>query len=73
MKEKQTIIKEFFNKYEEAANTFDADLLTSLYADAFIGGGPTGTMAGQNDDTWRKAISQRKALFQSIGFEKASL
>jgi hypothetical protein len=73
MKDKQAIVKDFFNVYEECANTFDADLLVSLYADEFMGGGPDGATIGKNDATWYKAISQRKELFQSVGFQKASL
>lgn len=73
MANKQTIVKKFFEKYEEAANTFDAELLTSLYADTFMSGGPAGTATGSGDEYLRKATPKRKALFQSIGFQKASL
>jgi len=73
MKDKHELIKDFFNKYEESANTFDVDLTVSLYADTFMSGEANGVTVGKNDAGMREAMTQRKDRFQAIGFQKASL
>jgi hypothetical protein len=66
-------IEDFFARYEEGANSFDPDLLSSLYTDEFMAGGPSGVSCGRNDQTLREAFSQRKELFQRIGFKRAKV
>lgn len=66
-------IQEFFTRYEEGANTFDADLMCSLYTQEFMGGDPNGVSCGRNDGTLRGLVTERKALFQQIGFKSAKV
>lgn len=68
-----TKIKQFFARYEEGANSFDPDLVCSLYTTEFLGGGPSGVMCGRNDESLRKFVIQRQAFFQQIGFQSAKV
>jgi hypothetical protein len=68
-----TTIEQFFARYEEGANSFDPDLVVSQYTDAFAGGDPNGVVCLQNDETFRKAIPERRAFFQQIGFRSAEV
>lgn len=64
-------IKQFFERYEEGANTFNADLITALFGSSFMGADPNGVVCLQNDAAFRRAIPERKVLFESIGFRSA--
>lgn len=66
-------IEEFFARYEEGANTFDPDLMVSLYTAEFMGGDPNGVSCGRNDQALRDAIIRRKEFFQQIGFKRAKI
>jgi hypothetical protein len=66
-------IQQFFARYEEGANTFDADLVCSLYTQEFMGADPGGVVCGRNDEGFRDVISARKAFFQQIGFRNAKV
>lgn len=66
-------IDDFFSRYEEGANSFDPDLMASLYTAEFMGGDPHGVVCGRNDQALRDAIVQRKSLFQQIGFKRATI
>lgn len=44
-----TAVEEFFARYEEGANTFDPDLMCSLYTSEFMAGDPNGVSCGRND------------------------
>jgi hypothetical protein len=68
-----TRIEKFFRRYEEGANTFDPDLVVSQYSDSFMGADPNGVVCIANDDTFRKAIPQRKEFFEKIGFRSANV
>jgi hypothetical protein len=68
-----TKIEQFFKSYEEGANTFDPDLVASQFTDSFLGGDPNGVTCIQNDEKFRKAIPERHALFQQIGFRSAKI
>jgi hypothetical protein len=68
-----TKIEAFFARYEQAANSFDADIVTSEFSDCFMGADPNGVACIQNDDMFRKAIPQRHAFFQQIGFRSAKI
>lgn len=66
-------IEQYFTQYEEFANTFDPDLATDLFADHFIGAGPSGIEPGENDDEWREAFIERGALYDDLGFGTAEI
>jgi hypothetical protein len=68
-----TEIEQFFAVYEEGANSFDPDLVTSQFTAAFMGGDPNGVVCIQNDETFRNAIPERGAFFQQIGFKFARI
>jgi hypothetical protein len=68
-----TKIEAFFARYERAANSFDPDIVTSEFWDCFMGADPNGVLCIKNDDTFRKAIPQRHAFFQQIGFRSARI
>ncbi|MGL6289780.1 MAG: hypothetical protein ACRC2H_03735 [Silanimonas sp.] len=68
-----TPIDDFFVRYEEGANTFDPDLMVSLYTAEFMAGDPNGVSCGRNDQSLRGAFVQRKAFFQSLGFQRAKV
>ena len=66
-------IEAFFARYEEGANSFDPDLLSSLYTAEFMAGDPNGVSCGRNDQALRDAFIRRKAFFQQIGFKRAKI
>lgn len=66
-------IQAFFERYEQGANTFDADLVRSQFTDCFLGGDPNGVRCVHNDETFAKAIPERKAFFEQIGFRSATV
>ncbi len=66
-------IEGFFARYEEGANTFDPDLMTSLYTAEFMAGDPNGLSCGRNDQALRDAFIQRKEFFREIGFKRAKI
>lgn len=66
-------IEEFFARYEEGANSFDPEIMTSLYTLEFLAGDPNGVSSGRNDQALRDAFIQRKAFFQKIGFKRAKI
>lgn len=66
-------IRDFFERYEEGANTFDPDLIVSQYTDSFLGADPNGVACIANDANFREAIPQRKGFFKQIGFRSAKV
>jgi hypothetical protein len=68
-----TKIEQFFVRYEQGANSFNPDIVTSEFSDCFMGGDPNGVVCIRNDDAFRKAIPQRHAFFQQIGFRSAKI
>lgn len=68
-----TKIERFFARYEQGANSFDPDIVTSEFSDYFMGGDPNGVVCIQNNEEFRKAIPQRHAFFQQIGFRSAKI
>lgn len=68
-----TKIERFFAHYEQGANSFDPDIVTSKFSDCFMGGDPNGVVCIQNNEVFRKAISQRQTFFQQIGFRSAKI
>jgi hypothetical protein len=68
-----TRVEQFFARYEEGANSFDADLVISQFTDTFMGADPNGVVCIANDDKFREAIPQRKEFFKQIGFRSANV
>ena len=68
-----TKIEAFFARYAQGANSFDPDIVTSEFSGCFMGADPNGVVCIQNDDAFRKAIPQRHAFFQQIGFRSARI
>jgi hypothetical protein len=68
-----TKTEEFFDRYEEGANSFDPDLMASLYTAEFMAGDPNGVMCGRNDMALRDSFIRRKEFFQQIGFKRAKV
>ncbi len=66
-------IQAYFARYEEGANTFDPELMGSLYMSEFLAGDPNGVSCGRNDEKLRASIVQRKAFFEQIGFRRAQV
>lgn len=66
-----TKTEQFFARYEEGANSFDPDIVCSLYTTEFMAGGPSGVSCGRNDQSLRQAIVRRRAFFREIGFKQA--
>lgn len=66
-------IEEFFARYEEGANSFDPDLVSSLYTAEFMAGDPNGVSCGRSDQALRDAFIRRKEFFQKIGFQRAKI
>jgi hypothetical protein len=66
-------IEEFFGRYEEAANTFDPRLVSSQFTADFMSGDPNGVICIRNDEEFLKAIPERGAFFEKIGFKYAKI
>jgi hypothetical protein len=66
-------IQEFFARYEEGANTFDPELMSSLYMAEFMAGDPNGVSCGRNDESLKASFVKRKAFFEQIGFKRAKV
>jgi hypothetical protein len=71
--ELMTTVAEFFARYEEGANSFDPDLMASLYTAEFMAGDPNGVLCGRNDQALRESFIKRKEFFQRIGFSRAKI
>lgn len=66
-------IEEFFARYEKGSNSFDPDLMSSLYTAEFMAGDPNGVSCGRNDQELRESFVKRKEFFQQIGFKRARI
>jgi hypothetical protein len=66
-------IQDFFARYEEGANSFDPDLMISLYTAEFMAGDPNGVSCGRNDQSLRDAFIRCKELFRQLGFKRAKI
>jgi hypothetical protein len=64
-----TKIEQFFARYEQGANSFDPDIVTSKFSDCFMGADPNGVVCIQNDDAFRNAIPQRAGLLSADRFQ----
>jgi hypothetical protein len=68
-----TKVEQFFVRYEEGANSFDPDLVSSQFAGEFMGGGPNGVACFENGEELRRWTSARHAFFNRIGFRRAKV
>lgn len=60
-------IDAFFARYEQSANSFDPELVATLYTDPFMGGDPNG-VASMSAAAMRQAVPARRDFMQQIGF-----
>ena len=67
-----TDVDAFFVRYEQSANSFDPDLVASLYTDPFMGGDPSG-VAVLSVAQFRAALPARREFMQGIGFRFAKM
>jgi hypothetical protein len=68
-----TKIAQFFARYEEGANSFDPEVVSAAFTASFLGGDPHGVVCVHNDAAFRRAIPERHAFFQAIGFRSAKI
>lgn len=66
-------IQDFFARYEEGANTFEPQLMRSLYTTEFMAGDPNGVSCGRNDEMLQVSFVKRKEFFRRIGFKRAKV
>jgi hypothetical protein len=66
-------IREFFLQYQEGANTFDPELVTSQFTPEFMDAGPRGVMTFQNDERFAQAVREREPFMRGIGFRDAKV
>ena len=66
-------VQDFFTRYEEGANTFDPELMGSLYMAEFMAGDPNGVSCGKNDESLKASFVKRKIFFGQIGFRQAKV
>lgn len=65
-------IDAFFARYEQSANSFDPELVATLYTDPFMGGDPNG-VASMSVAAMRQAVPARHDFMQQIGFRFAKV
>jgi hypothetical protein len=66
-------IRAFFLRYQEGANTFDPDLVTSQFTSHFMDAGPRGVMTFENDERFAQAVREREPFMRGIGFRDAKV
>ena len=69
MKQVSDVVKKIFEDFERASNTFERDLLASLFSDPFMAADPDGSIQVVKKDDFIAGISKRQAFFQSLGFQ----
>lgn len=68
-----TKLRKFFNAYEHGVNSFDVDLLSAQFQEAFMGADPNGVFCYRNDAILREAIQQRRDVYEQMGFKFAEI
>mgnify|MGYP000742313236 CR=1 FL=1 len=66
------IIQDFFEKFEKGINALDVDLISSLYADAFMFGGSQGVQSVKKED-FLKMLPKRQGFFATVGLKSTKL
>jgi hypothetical protein len=69
MNQISSIIKKFFEQFEQASNSFDGDLLASQFSDPYMAADPDGNIHIVKKDDLLAVAAKRQAFFQSIGFQ----
>jgi hypothetical protein len=65
-------VKEFFLQYERANYSSDVSVISGLYADTFMFGGPNGVQAVKKEDFLR-VVPKMKFQFSSMGLSETHL
>lgn len=65
-------IDAFFARYEQSTNSFDPELVATLYTDPVMGGDPNG-VASMSVAAMRQAVPARHDFMQQIGFRFAKV
>jgi hypothetical protein len=65
-------VKTFFEKYEEAINTPDKELIEPLYANSFMFGGQQGVQSIRKED-FLKVLPKQEEFFITIGLKSTKL
>jgi hypothetical protein len=63
------MIKAFFEDFDRANNTFDADLLASKVSDPLVGADPNGGIVVVTKDDYLTGIAERQAYVHALGFQ----
>jgi hypothetical protein len=66
------VVQEFLSLYEQSRNSFDLDLIGSLYADTFMFGGPAGVKLAERPAVLA-SIPKGQALLASLGHTSTTL
>jgi hypothetical protein len=69
MKQVSDLIRTFFEDFERASNTFEQDLLASLFSDPYMAADPHGRIHVVKKDDLLAGITKRQALFHSLGLQ----
>lgn len=64
-------MQQWFRDYAEAVSRFDADRVSRQYADCYVEAGPGGSHCIRNDETFRKALRQKREFMSGLGFKSA--
>jgi len=72
MKTASADVKRFFDEYERSTGQLDPELLSTLYADSFMFGGPQGAQAIKLDD-FLKVVPKRQGFFQAVGLTSTKI
>jgi hypothetical protein len=65
-------VKQFFERYEKARTLADGTMVSALYADTFMFGGPNGIQVVKKDDL-AQAVPKMKAHFAAMGLSETRL
>ena len=66
-------IRKFFVGYEHGVNSFDADLISAQFPEAFMGADPSGVFCHRNDTSLRESVAQRRDMYERMGFKFAEI
>lgn len=74
----QADFQAFFESYVAAYNRslgddVDAAAIRNHFAESFIGAGPQGVMAGNNDETFTQTLKKGYAFYRAIGTKEMAL
>jgi hypothetical protein len=64
-------MQQWFLDYADAVNRFDADRVSRQYAACYVEATPRGSVCIRNDETFRKALREKQAFMDGVGFRAA--